>query len=97
VFCEYDRREKKLTISHNYGDVELGEKYVPALKFLMERAVIAGVRMERPFALRGFTLYPDGTLKVAGYWVGKEQVKVFLGGREVSVPALSMKLWRVLD
>jgi len=96
VNTEYDREKNILTISHNYGDVELRDRYIPFLRFLLERTVIHGVPLDRPFSVRGFTLFPDGTMRVAGWWIGREKKVIILGGQEVEIPAYSLKLWRVL-
>ncbi len=96
VIAEYNRVDKVLRLSHNTGEVEIRDKQIPFVKFLLEQIIIEGIPLHRSFDLRGFRIYPDGVLYIAGEFFGNEKVKAFLNGEEVELPAFPLKLIRAL-
>jgi len=96
LIVEYDKRNKQVRLSHDSGEVIISDKQIPFVKFLLEHIIVHGVPIPRSFDLRGFRILPDGTIYVAGRFFGNTKVKVFLNGKEVELPALPLKLIRVL-
>ena len=97
VLTEYDKTTKTVKMTTVKGEVKIEDKQIPFIKFLLEQILVEGIPLTRTFDLRGFRLFPDGAMKVAGTFVGNEKVKTFLGGNEVELPAYPAKLLRVLS
>jgi len=96
LIAEYNKKEKILRLYHDSGEVEIKDRQIPFVKFLLEQTVIEGIPLSRSFDLRGFRIFPDGTLLIAGRRFGDAKVRAFLGGNEVQLPAFPLKLIRVL-
>ena len=99
VTTEFDRLSNTLSISHNYGNTTIEDKFVFAIKGLLESIFIHGRTPTRSFRIgvKGeFSLQPDGSVFVAGQNISKRTVPILLCGEEREVKAYPMMLWKVM-
>ena len=92
---EYDRLRNDLKLTSNNGEVVIEEESLLPLKFLLRRILIEGLPLSRAIRLKGFTLFEDGGLSIAGMGFS-EPTKIVLDGKIVERPALATKILEVL-
>ena len=100
VSTSYDRENSTLTISHEYGKIDLVDKSVFAVKQMLENYLFYGRETTREFRVGPsglFTLKTDGTLYIAGRDVSKKTISIPLCGTMKEVRAYPIMLWKTVS
>jgi len=94
---EYDRVNNVLHLIGSEGNIQIKPRTLPILKMILQKIIMNGLTLDRPFTLPSLTVNQDGSIRLAGNFYGKKKIPYLMGGEERKVPAVSVKILQLIN